>query len=220
MLFADNHKKCVECETVMSFIDRKYCIHYSCDKCGYESIDWNNTDCCNDPLLKPTKYYKTDDDYFLNPNNYNVFNQCQNCGKKVGTALKKTDYTEIETFDRELEERGLNEKSDIKKLSGEIENRRKKRRDVNFDIEYEEYLKSERWQKIRQIVLARDSNLCQSCLDKVASEVHHKDGQFRFNEPLFTLVSVCSDCHRIITEIERNRNARDAKKIRYKFGDE
>jgi len=217
MIFPDNHRKCKECETIMSFIDRKFCIHYSCDKCGYESIDWNTTSCYNDPLLKPTRYYKTDEDYFINPKNYSVYNQCQNCGSKVGTALKDTGSLDIETFDRELQERGLKERSDIKNLSGEIEERRKKRRHLNFEIEYEEYLKSERWKKIRQIVLDKDNNLCQSCLVEVATEVHHTDGQFRFNEPLFSLVSVCSDCHRVITEIERKRNAREEKKIKYKF---
>jgi predicted HNH restriction endonuclease len=53
-----------------------------------------------------------------------------------------------------------------------------------------------------------------------ATEVHHKDGQFRFNEPLFSLVSVCSTCHRIITEIEQTRNAKETDKIKYKFDKE
>jgi len=217
MLLPKNDKKCRECDSVMNYTNKKFCFHYSCPKCGYESIDWNRDGCCNDPMLRPTKYYKNEEDYYVNKENYSVFNQCLNCGKKVGTALKKLDFTDADFFDGDLEEKGNNERADIKILSNEIENRRKNRNKYNYDQAYDEYLKSKRWKKIREIVLERDNYLCQSCMIEKATEVHHKDGQFRFNEPLFSLVSTCSSCHRIITEIEQTINARETEKIKYKF---
>lgn len=60
---------------------------------------------------------------------------------------------------------------------------------------YQEYLRSEKWQAIRQRVLIRDRHLCQACLKNRAFEVHHLHYKNIYNEFMFDLVSVCTECH-------------------------
>jgi 5-methylcytosine-specific restriction endonuclease McrA len=93
------------------------------------------------------------------------------------------------------------------KITNGIDKRKREDQSHRFWNNYNEYLNSPEWKEKREIVFKRDNNKCQSCLNKDATQVHHKDGQFRMNEPLFTLVSVCDKCHEIITQIERrNKN--------------
>ncbi len=73
-----------------------------------------------------------------------------------------------------------------------------------FIEEHNKYLKTDDWRKRRELVLKRDNYLCQSCLDKKATQVHHKSYRYWKNEPLFELVSVCEDCHKIITDMNRD----------------
>jgi 5-methylcytosine-specific restriction endonuclease McrA len=64
---------------------------------------------------------------------------------------------------------------------------------------YEDYLKSEEWDKKRKLVLKRDDYTCQGCLAKhVPLEVHHKTYKNIQKEFLFELVSLCHDCHKRI----------------------
>ena len=68
---------------------------------------------------------------------------------------------------------------------------RKRRRDY-----YNDYLKSDAWQRKRYVVLRRDNWRCVYC-GKRATEVHHKK-YAKYNigkEPIKWLVSVCRDCH-------------------------
>ena len=62
-------------------------------------------------------------------------------------------------------------------------------------IYYEDYLRSAEWEKRRQLVLNRDGNLCQACLENSANEVHHLTYDHIFHEFLFELVAVCRSCH-------------------------
>ena len=101
-------------------------------------------------------------------------------------------------------------------MSKSIQERKTQRKRETFWDDYNDYLGSEKWKLIREIILKRDNYICQSCLNAKAEQIHHLDGKFRKNEPLFTLISVCNECHDIITEIERG-NHRLAKKIKYKF---
>ena len=65
---------------------------------------------------------------------------------------------------------------------------------------YAAYLKTPGWRKKRDIILRRDSFLCQSCLTARATEVHHLsydylDYDSPGSEPGFDLASICRDCH-------------------------
>ncbi len=64
-------------------------------------------------------------------------------------------------------------------------------------IQHQEYLKSERWQKLRLRVLKRDSFLCQDCKLNPAKEVHHSDYDYLFTPKEFDFcISLCSGCHK------------------------
>ena len=68
---------------------------------------------------------------------------------------------------------------------------------------YNAYLCSPEWIAKRGAVLKRDSWLCQSCLSRPATQVHHLTYDHAFNEPLFDLVSVCKTCHGRLTHLDR-----------------
>jgi len=44
---------------------------------------------------------------------------------------------------------------------------------------------------------------CESSFNK-ANEVHHLTYDYFENEPLYTLISLCKECHDLITKIDRN----------------
>ena len=75
-----------------------------------------------------------------------------------------------------------------------------------FKEYYEPYLNSDEWKSKRDLVLKRDSFLCQSCLTSKATQVHHTTYKHVFNEPLFELVSICKPCHDLITKLDRDKN--------------
>ena len=60
---------------------------------------------------------------------------------------------------------------------------------------YQEYLKSDTWQRKRKAVLKRDNYLCKHCQKKKAQDVHHKTYDNVGREPLSDLVSLCRECH-------------------------
>lgn len=64
--------------------------------------------------------------------------------------------------------------------------------------EYQTYLESEKWARLRERVLRRDKYLCQECRKCEATQVHHKTYKRIFNEPMRDLVSVCKICHKAI----------------------
>lgn len=75
---------------------------------------------------------------------------------------------------------------------------------------YAAYLQSPQWRYRRSLRLTLDNHQCQARLNECAgraNEVHHLTYAHIGNEPLFDLVSVCSSCHRQISEKEgRLRN--------------
>lgn len=73
-----------------------------------------------------------------------------------------------------------------------FEIRRKQRRDYYRNV----YLKSEAWERKRQVVLRRDNWTCVYC-GASATQVHHKR-YAKYNigkEPIHWLESVCKPCH-------------------------
>lgn len=65
--------------------------------------------------------------------------------------------------------------------------------DSNKSNDYYEYLKSDKWKKLRESILRRDNELC-ICGAK-ATEVHHKTYARLFCELPSDLVSLCRHCH-------------------------
>ena len=213
-----NMNKCPECENQLKTEDKITAEYYFCDKCGFGHLEYSYPRCCLFPNPIPVRYYSDEIEAMQNSDDYIIYNQCQNCGKKIGQQIskKKFDKNSIPQFDNSLLERTNEVSAELRELSKKLSERKIQNRRENYWDDYDEYLKSEKWMKIRDIVLERDNYKCQSCLDAQAEQVHHTDGRFRKNEPIFTLVSVCTRCHEIITEIERG-NYRQAEKIKYKF---
>nr|WP_294560307.1 hypothetical protein [uncultured Rhodopila sp.] len=56
------------------------------------------------------------------------------------------------------------------------------------------WLESETWKQIKSKVLARDKNLCQSCLERNATEVFLDTLMFGAAPPLWMMHAVCSMC--------------------------
>lgn len=61
------------------------------------------------------------------------------------------------------------------------------------DPEQRRFYNSHRWQKIRAAIRSRYP-VCQVCHDALSEQVHHKDGDWRNNDPA-NLEGICKDCH-------------------------
>ncbi|MBB5623736.1 5-methylcytosine-specific restriction endonuclease McrA [Pedobacter cryoconitis] len=60
---------------------------------------------------------------------------------------------------------------------------------------YHQYLNSDEWKARRLLVLDRDNNLCQSCKNEKAEDIHHLSYENLYNEPLDDLQALCRECH-------------------------
>lgn len=208
---------CPNCITSTKSIDKTIAFYHTCEKCYFKSVSYPENGCCFFLKNQPVKYYEDIVEARHGTDKYVVYNQCQSCGRKNGTALKKANFnkSELKHFDEGLVEQTQKLRNEVREYAQEIDKQKIEDRRDTFWNDYSEYLKTEEWQIKRELVLKRDNNLCQSCLCETAMEVHHEVGIFRKNEPLFSLVSLCRKCHNIITEIERG-NHKNAEKITHK----
>jgi len=70
-------------------------------------------------------------------------------------------------------------------------------------LSYPEFLKSDYWKFVRNVVLKRDGNKCCECGSKQRLDVHHKTYKHHFAEHknLNDLITLCRDCHKNEHEI-------------------
>lgn len=132
-----------------------------------------------------------------------VNKQCFECGEHDAKAYKLIEvgnFNIIPTFREDLKDKFYFNQRDIM-----IKNMEDKKT-LWFKKYYEPYLNSDEWKSKRDLVLKRDSFLCQSCLTSKATQVHHTTYKHVFNEPLFELVSICKPCHDLITKLDRDKN--------------
>jgi 5-methylcytosine-specific restriction endonuclease McrA len=123
---------------------------------------------------------------------------CEKCKRTHGNPLKQSDYTDVKlyrttnaSYHRFADAEDLRERN----LLYDCINGKTSIRYVEMHGEYEDYLKSEQWKKLRLQILERDSGTCQICGDK-AETVHHLTYKHLKNEYLFELVSLCATCHK------------------------
>jgi 5-methylcytosine-specific restriction endonuclease McrA len=122
--------------------------------------------------------------------------QCLRCGKPKD--LKAADLSEPQKqsaviFDPSIEKAFWHERAEeYARLEQQMLARDRK----EFVERYNRYLASPEWQKKRDLVLRRDSFLCQGCLHNRATQVHHLHYRRLFREMLFDLTSVCERCHK------------------------
>jgi hypothetical protein len=158
-----------------------------------EYDNWLKNKCPEHKLVYRYKY--------TSDNRMFIVKQCSNCDYQPSHKYKKSDIENLEFKintgqikeslpDTNWEEYRVYRNSELnlmKLKNDEINEKRKE----NYQI----YIKSSEWFKIRKLVLKRDNYTCQGCLEKEATEVHHKNYDHLFNEILFDLVSVCKACH-------------------------
>jgi len=122
--------------------------------------------------------------------------QCISCGKTSQPVKREENDDKLSEVDYDMwrnmydllqkQETALNIEKHEQEQAHQKEERQK---------EYSEYLQSSRWHEIRAKVLERDNHLCQGCLMKRASQVHHMTYENIYNELCFQLVSLCRECH-------------------------
>jgi hypothetical protein len=125
------------------------------------------------------------------------FRQCTSCGTSVGTALKKsTELDSAAAWDKKLESRTQKQR-EADRLSLVQKHVRIQRTGAEgFKREYDVYLKSPEWARRRATVLRRAGGICEGCLGRKATQVHHLTYDHIYNEFMFELVAVCDECHK------------------------
>lgn len=114
--------------------------------------------------------------------------QCLDCGRHSQAVKKQPGDEKLPFVDKDLWKkiRDNEDREIIKQAAFEKEKKMQ---------EYKKYLSSFEWAAIRERVLARDQQICQGCLLRNASQVHHLTYDNIFDELCFQLVSLCSECH-------------------------
>jgi 5-methylcytosine-specific restriction endonuclease McrA len=80
--------------------------------------------------------------------------------------------------------------------------------------EYRAYLRSERWQELRLLVLLRDEHRCRQCGATDRLEVHHLTYERLYHEPLSDLTTLCLDCHRDADRARQRAAGEDRRRRR------
>lgn len=129
--------------------------------------------------------------------------QCQTCGNQIENVRKDSAVIRALTapvpeVDPELQKR-------FYEMRARWWDRKREREDHERREQYAAYLQSEEWRTKRRIRLNLDNGACQAMLDGCqgrAAEVHHLTYDHLYDEPIFDLISVCSPCHRRLSERE------------------
>lgn len=124
-----------------------------------------------------------------------LIRQCVKCGCAVGNAAKMDPNASAPDWDAALSDRAHAEMEEIRSRIYEIALDRTANLETEGYADYEEYLASSKWARKRTAVLERDQDLCQACLNRQATEVHHLTYERIFDEPMFDLVAICRPCH-------------------------
>lgn len=119
--------------------------------------------------------------------------QCIHCGEQVGTEVKRELVPGVRRlnpidFDEHLRQSRWQARQDRATALREEQS-------TQWWTDYSAYLESPTWKYLRQQVLKRDNFLCQGCLQKRATQVHHLTYERQGREMLFDLTSVCDVCH-------------------------
>lgn len=140
--------------------------------------------------------------------------QCVECGTGTAVARNRLTPSELDTphtWDDTLSTRYYAEAS---RRRTEAWNRKQQERieqenqtSREWWTAYNRYLQSPQWKERRQRVLERDNYLCQGCLTRRATQVHHLTYERVGNEMMFDLISICTPCHDALHEDKSQRRA-------------
>jgi hypothetical protein len=130
--------------------------------------------------------------------NNHIKNQCQQCGRMIGSALGKLKVIESELvkFQPNLEAtydaKRNSERDDIIQKHIRIQ----KAQSGEFSQSYKDHLNSDKWKLvIRPKVFKRANGVCEGCLERPATQVHHLTYEHLGDEFMFELVAMCGPCH-------------------------
>lgn len=125
-----------------------------------------------------------------------IYRQCLACGMSVGSALKKSaELTNLPPWNEGHEERhAVGRKAEYEAIIQKYV-RKQKKSEEETGRKYDVYLKSPEWHAKRAKVLKRANGICQGCLERKATQVHHLTYEHIFEEFMFELVPVCDECH-------------------------
>lgn len=179
----------------------KYDIFIECQDCLKGCVK-KLDDCCIKPDLISINMPRTD-------NMPTKRNYCKNC-HHVSSLIKMSNPLEWKSLplltraqaDDLIKERNEKVSAFYKYLNKKRVEAFESKKEEERQYYNEVYLKSPQWKDKAIRVLNRDKYICQGCLVNKASEVHHLTYERIYKEPLFDLISVCSDCHRSIHGIE------------------
>lgn len=141
-----------------------------------------------------------------------AYEVCTHCYEKRGTAVGAADLPvpkeELELLETHhampyRERRHAALKASLLELA-----RSQVRQRGEFTRDYQEYIKSPKWKRKRELVLKRAGGMCEACGEAPAVEVHHHHYGSLGNEYLWDLAAVCRPCHERITEEMRDRRER------------
>jgi len=122
---------------------------------------------------------------------------CLDCGEFRGDTLRRSqEHATLPVVDQAAIRNGYHAKR--RELYEQIVQKHvriQRKRDAGFQKEYINYLSSPKWKQIREKVLTRANRICEGCLDKPASVIHHLNYKSIYSEMLFDLVALCRDCH-------------------------
>lgn len=137
--------------------------------------------------------------------------QCLECGDNLKTH-KKGDILHLlarggepPEFDREIgQARSRRWSERYQQLRAEAE----EQENANWHDWYQDYLRSPGWRQRRDLVMGRAGGICEGCLTRPASQVHHLTYDHVGDELLFELRAVCRECHEKIhadnVDVRRN----------------
>jgi hypothetical protein len=131
--------------------------------------------------------------------NYHKACQCLDCGQRVksptGGIWWPKDYgenvKELPDFDLVLLAKFTDAKMEMQRK--EYKNERLQKHE-----QYEDYLESDEWKHRRELVIERAGGVCESCLERRATQVHHVNYHSLYCEVLWDLRAVCKECHKKI----------------------
>lgn len=127
-----------------------------------------------------------------------VYNCCNSCGQRVGTALSQKERTWVEELPWQDSETSLS--CDRRREAEKLEMllalaKRQYAERGRFTESYSRYLQSDEWRAKRALVLKRCGGICEGCGTAKATEAHHRTYDHLFDEFLFDVVGLCRPCH-------------------------
>jgi len=121
---------------------------------------------------------------------------CSKCGIANGSMIKASLVKDFKPYDSEEMDKKwelyIKIKSAYRNQKTKIFSERKEK--------YYKYLESWEWERKAHKVKKRANFICEGCLTSPATEVHHITYAHIYNEFMFELLALCSDCHRRIHE--------------------